>query len=201
MSTAPTRRVRVGSCVFWVSALIYAAVLGWTALVGPDSMPAHFGISGDVTRWESKAWVLTVEIVTGLLLMGLALGCRWMIPRLGPEVLSLPSESGQRYWTTPERRPELNARLISDLELMLGTSFLLLSWLAAVLLGVAETAGGGAAIAGDGAAGAALTIGVVVYILGLTVQIILMFTGGRYRPPRLELAPASRLMSAVRITK
>ncbi|MGJ9424449.1 DUF1648 domain-containing protein [Nesterenkonia halotolerans] len=176
MSTAPTRRVRVGSCVFWVSALIYAAVLGWTALVGPDSMPAHFGISGDVTRWESKAWVLTVEIVTGLLLMGLARGCRWMIPRLGPEVLSLPSESGQRYWTTPERRPELNARLISDLELMLGTSFLLLSWLAAVLLGVAETAG-------DGAAGAALTLGVLGYILGLTVQIILMFTGGRYRPP------------------
>ncbi len=154
-------------------------------------MPAHLGISGDVTRWESKVRVLAVEIVFGLLLLGLAWGSRRMIPRLRPEVLSLPSEAGRRYWTTPERRPELNARLISDLELMFGTTLLLMSWLAAILLGVAESAGDSAAIvggspAGDGAAGSAVTIGVVGYLVVLTVQILLMFAGARYRAPRSD---------------
>lgn len=161
-----------GRLALAVGLIVYAATLVWIALTGPDPLPAHLGAAGEPTRWESKAWVIGVQAIIGVVLLAVVLGCRALVSRASPELLSLPSAPAKEYWTTPQRRGELNRRLNSDLELIFGLTFLLVSWVAAGLVRAA-----------DGSGDPTLTVAILVYAALLVAVTLVMFTGQRYRAP------------------
>ncbi|MCH8564240.1 DUF1648 domain-containing protein [Nesterenkonia sp. LB17] len=161
-----------GRLALIVGLLVYTGVLAWIALDGPDPLPAHLGFDGTPTRWASKTWVLSAAAVTGAVVFAVVLGCRVLISRVSPELLSLPSTSAEAYWTTPERRPELNRRMSSDLELIFGATYLLLAWITAGLVRAA-----------DGSGDPTLTVAILVYAAVLVGVTLMMFRSRRYRAP------------------
>lgn len=85
----------------------------------------HFGKSGDVDRWGSR----TEEVITqGVIVVGLVL-LFWvltiLVPRMPETLLNIPARDKQWWLATPERREELNRRLVHDIHVM-GTATLLL---------------------------------------------------------------------------
>lgn len=162
-----------GRLVLAVGMLVYAGVLVWIGLTGPDPLPAHLGADGAPTRWESKAWVIGVQAVIGVMLLAVVLGCRALISRSSPELLSLPSARGKAYWTSPERRSELNRRLNSDLELIFGLTFMLMAWVAVGLVRAAE-----------GAGDPGLTAAILVYGVLVVGATMVLFRGPKYRAPK-----------------
>lgn len=161
-----------GRLMLAVGLFIYAAALIWIALNGPDPLPAHLDADGEPTRWASKTWVLGAAAATGLVLLAMVFGCRALVTRASPELLSLPSAQAKEYWTTPERRPELNRRLIADLELIFGLTLLLLAWATSGLVRAAE-----------GSGDPTLTVVILVYVGALAGITLKMFSGSRYRAP------------------
>ena len=161
-----------GRIALAVGLLVYAWVLVWIGLAGPDPLPAHLGADGSPTRWASKTWVISFAAGTGAVLLAVVLGCHALVRRTSTELLSLPSDASKEYWATPERRPELNRRLSSDLELLFGVTFLLLAWVT-----------GGLVRAADGSGDPTLTAAILVYSVVLVAVTLAMFLGPRYRAP------------------
>ncbi len=110
---------------FWISVLVgvVTTVVAWFVL--PERVPMHFGGSGEVDRWGSR----TEDVVTtGVMIGGLAL-LFWvltiLVPRMPESLLNLPARDKQWWLATPDRREELNRRLVFDLH-VIGAATLLL---------------------------------------------------------------------------
>ena len=112
--------------IFWVSVLagLAAAVIAWFVL--PDRVPLHFGGSGEVDRWGSRteAVVTFAVMIGGLALLFWVLTI--MVPRMPEELLNIRARDKQWWLATPERRQELNRRVVRDLHVMGAATILLL---------------------------------------------------------------------------
>lgn len=175
MTASP--RPTIGRLTLAGSLLIYLAAIIWIALTTPDQLPAHIGTDGEPTRWESKTWVLGAATITGTALLVILRGCQAAIRRVHVDLISLPTARGKKYWTDPERRPELNRRLNADLELIFGLTYLLL---AVAFTGLARVAAG--------ADGHLTNIAILTYAVAVTTTMIILFTGPRYRAPADDTA-------------
>lgn len=146
---------------------------GWVAgaLWLPDPAPMHFGGSGDVDRWASKAsylW-LTGGVGLGLAVLFWALS-RW-IGRLPLEWLNVPHKP---WWTaTPARQRRLRAMLAADNDLIGGATLAFVGVVQLLIVRAAQDA--------------APRLGVAMWVsLALYLALVIGWAGyaalGRYRP-------------------
>lgn len=124
--------------VFKVSVLagLIAVTIAWFVL--PARVPTHFGGSGQVDQWGSRTeYVVVMGSITG----GLTLFF-WVltivIPRVPESMLNIPSRDNQWWFTTLERREELNRRLIEDLHVIGAASLILIVAIEVVTMSQAD---------------------------------------------------------------
>lgn len=110
---------------FWLTVVLGVAltVLAWFVL--PERVPLHFGGSGEVDRWGSRAEAV---VTTGAMVLGLAVVFQALavwVPRAPASLLNLPARDKEWWLATPDRRRQLNQRLEVDLHLLGGATLLL----------------------------------------------------------------------------
>jgi uncharacterized membrane protein len=90
--------LRAGHALFWILALVLVAVVLGTLPRMPAVVASHFGPSGAVNGWSSRAayaWlVLGIGIPLPLGVIGLVYGAT----ARGPQALNIPSRA---YWLEP----------------------------------------------------------------------------------------------------
>ena len=160
---------------FWISVVagLATTVVAWFVL--PERVPMHFGGSGGVDRWGSR----TEDVVTtGAIIGGLAL-LFWVltivVTRAPESLLNIPARDKQWWLATPQRRTELNRRIVADLHVIGGATLLLIVGLEVMTMVQAHRE--------HPSLGPWFLIMVAVYLLG-----VLGYTGYmiavRYRSPR-----------------
>ncbi|MGB3772264.1 MAG: hypothetical protein WBF79_13125 [Rhodococcus sp. (in: high G+C Gram-positive bacteria)] len=107
------------------SYLAVLAVCIVVAVLGPETMPAHFGADGSATREQSRgAFAATMAAISTAMLI-LFLGMEQLLTRLPARMINLPGRERHRYWTAPERREQLNRTMAEDMQ-WIGTMSMLL---------------------------------------------------------------------------
>ncbi|MCE5289835.1 MAG: DUF1648 domain-containing protein [Nocardiaceae bacterium] len=118
------------------SGVAFALVLIWFAAALPDRVPGHFGLSGEVNRYDDKGIFVAGMAGIGVVMALLFGAARWWMPRLPGSVINLPGKKARAYWTSPAHRDELNAIMASAME-TIGVFVLLLLSVIVLISGVA----------------------------------------------------------------
>ncbi|MBK9138155.1 MAG: DUF1648 domain-containing protein [Verrucomicrobia bacterium] len=98
-----------------VLVLAAAGDLLWLYPALPEQVATKFNSDGVAKAWGTKAGFLAVQILAMLLLIGLALAGRFLVPRLPGNLINMPHRS---YWLAPERE-QFTRRRIGELVLAL----------------------------------------------------------------------------------
>lgn len=110
---------------FWITVALYAGAwlvaLGWL----PERVPLHFGGSGGVDRWGTRAQALVGFAALGVGLGALLGGTAAFSDRIPPALLNTPRKD---WWTaTPERLADLRRRNRDDLYVIAAATQLLVT--------------------------------------------------------------------------
>ena len=119
-----------------VSGVALALVLIWFAVALPDRVPGHFGLSGEVNRYDDKGVFVAAMAGIGVVMALLFGAARWWLPKLPGSVINLPGKKAHAYWTSPAHRDEFNGIMASAME-TIGVFVLLLLTVIVLISGVA----------------------------------------------------------------
>ncbi|GAA1539773.1 DUF1648 domain-containing protein [Nocardioides humi] len=121
----------------WFAAAVAAYTAAWVlaAVLLPERVPVHFGLSGEVDRWAGRTGALVAFALIGAGVAALLWGAAALGDRVPLSQLNTPRKD---WWAaTPERVAELRRRGRRDLEVIGAATMALLT---AVLLGTVRAA-------------------------------------------------------------
>jgi hypothetical protein len=156
-----------------LSSLVFVGSLVWVAVTAGTEIPAHFDGSGQVDRMDSKLSFLLTMGGTGFLLIGLFASVGWWLPKLPAQMVNLPSRRLHEYWTSAEKRPELNRKMAEDLDWIGVASALLMSWIGVVA----------GTVTGESVSVWLFAVPTALYVIAILGYAVHVFKGGRYRIP------------------
>ncbi|GAA2099034.1 hypothetical protein GCM10009823_20670 [Brevibacterium salitolerans] len=119
--------VRLQHAVGWLGLAVFALAQVCIWFAGPDSVVSHVGAGGEPDAWMPKGRSVGVSFLIGAIIVAVILLCRLLVRVVPAGLVNIPSARAHRYWTSPEHRPEFNARMNAWLSMVGG----------AVLMGVA----------------------------------------------------------------
>lgn len=154
-----------------ISLVVYAAVAVGFLAVGPETVAAHFGADGSVTRYDSalsQVMIMTL-VVTGLVVLT---EITPLLAQRGP--IALINVPNREAWNTPACRAQLSRVLQEDVRLLTAGAAVLMSFV--LVMG---------AIAGAGARIPAwvFLVAVGAFLTFVMTVLVRMSTGGRCEPP------------------
>ncbi|CAM3886398.1 DUF1648 domain-containing protein [Smaragdicoccus niigatensis] len=118
------------------SGVALTLLLVWFAVAMPDRVPGHFGLSGEVNRYDDKGVFVAAMAGIGVVMAVLFGAARWWLPTLPGSVINVPGKKAHAYWTSPAHRDEFNAIMASAME-TIGAFVLLLLTVIVLISGVA----------------------------------------------------------------
>lgn len=162
---------RLGLILVVLSLVVYAAGAVGVLAVGPETVAAHFGADGSVTRYDSA---LSQVLFMTLVVVGLValMEATPLLARRGP--IALINVPNREAWNTPERRAQLSRVLQEDVRLLTAGSVVLMTF----VLVMGAIAGAGATIPGW-----VFLLAVGAFLVLVMTVLVRMSTGGRYEPP------------------
>jgi uncharacterized membrane protein len=103
---------------------LYTAVWIWSYGRLPERVPIHFGGSGDPDRWSSRAGALWTTALLGLGMVLLFAGLAWLLRRVPPQSIDVPSAD---FWRRPENVGRLRDLVAADVWLLAASTLVLLT--------------------------------------------------------------------------
>ncbi len=155
----------------WATAVGFVVLLVWQAFTLPETVPAHIGPGGEVTRWGSRTAHVGSMAAFGAMTVGLFLVLPRAIKHLPPDLVNLPHKE---YWLSEENHPRYTRMLADDL-----------AWIGAatiVFMGAMTYNIGRVAVEGPGP-DTMFWIAFVLYMAFILGYSLWMTVGPRWKPP------------------
>ncbi|AXH97199.1 DUF1648 domain-containing protein [Ornithinimicrobium avium] len=167
--------------VLWLSLACWTGVLVWLALTLPERVPTHWSGSGVPDGWSSKAGALAMPVVFLAITLPLVLLSRLVF--VAPDLVNAPH---REWWTSTVPRVVRFERLVrEDIMVITGLTLLLLVSAEVVIAYAAHQPGGAVPWW-------IFPVALVAYLTLLTLRVVRMYLGGRYRPDVQERALQDR---------
>lgn len=156
--------------VLGIAVAVWLVVLVWLVLTLPARVPTHWS-SSEPDDWSSKPVALAFSV--GMMLLLLSLPWLSRLVFLAPDLVNAPY---REWWTSTVPRVVRFERLVrEDLMVITGLTMLLLAS-TEVVIGYAAHQPGGAV------PWWIFPVVLVAYLVLLTLCVVRMYLGGRYRP-------------------
>ena len=124
----------MGRVTWIVSAVLYLGVIVWGWLVLPaDGVAAHMSLSGEVTRYGSRAEFVGTNLGLALLMLGITPALSSAATRGDASMLNMPNKD---YWLQPERREATLSLVRTQLWYFLAATNLLIAVMMADIVAI-----------------------------------------------------------------
>lgn len=155
-----------------VATAAWLATIAWLATTLPEEVPTHWSVGGTPDGWSSRAGALAfVVLLPALMFYPMILLSRLVL--VWPDGVNAPHKE---WWLDRPRRLVRFERLLrEDLMVIVGVTVLLMA-ASNLITGYAAQQPGGAVPAWW------FPVELVAFLVALTVVLVRMFVGGRYRP-------------------
>lgn len=121
--SSDARRTLIGRLALATASALYAAIAVWVLVAGPDEVVAHFGGSGQPTRYDDTVAFVVMLSVTTAAMVALFAAIPMLLARIPIAFVNIPR---RELWDTPARRRVLARRVGADMMLVGAVTVLLM---------------------------------------------------------------------------